>query len=296
MNFTKSAWFESKNKIAVVTNGTAIDGKGQSVKGYFEDISVIYRTAADLDIFGIELNTQNLLEIKNRIASIQQDFEAILIAGIKAPDCYQLLNMVKQELTIPVILDITGIAVATGAALLKISQHKKKLLNEIRFLSLGCNELKQAVLEQLFLLGAEPSLMVSCKKGGFEYAAYASNFTDIMIVFDFQYEHIQLITMELPDDPVVILLNRNLNCYIPELTRMRPDVTVIPFEADQNSGIDVSLACPYLLRSALDQKINRISPDFLVSASVSMAANTQSDPLSTEITDNRYNLMIDQKD
>ena len=65
MNHSENAYrFESNNnKIAVVTNGTAIDTMEYSVKTYMEAIAEVYKSAG-LDIFGIELNTRNLLEIK----------------------------------------------------------------------------------------------------------------------------------------------------------------------------------------------------------------------------------------
>ncbi|NLL12776.1 MAG: hypothetical protein GX267_05180 [Fibrobacter sp.] len=286
MNHSENAYrFESNNnKIAVVTNGTAIDTMEYSVKTYMEAIAEVYKSAG-LDIFGIELNTRNLLEIKNSIVSLQQDFGAVLIAGIKAPGCYQLLNMVKQELTIPVILEVTGVAVAIGATILNISKDKNKLLNEMRFLCLGCNELKRAVLEQLFLIGADPSLVVSCRKGGFEYAAYASHFSDIVMVFDFQYEHIKRIAMELPSNPVLMLLSHNLSDHISKLAKVRPDAFIIPYDSIQSESIEAALSGPYLLRNAIDQKLKKITPDMLKSASMSLVEFAQSNRLLPELMD-----------
>lgn len=296
MNYLENApRLENKKlRIAIVTNGTAITGSECDVKAYMEAIAMVYKSTADLDAYGIELNTRNILEIKNNIVSLQQDFGAVMIAGIKAPDCYQLLNMVKQELTIPVILEITGVAVAIGAAILNVSKRNNKLINEMHFLCLGSNELKKAVLQQLFLLGADPSLMISCRKGGFEYAAYSSNATDMMIVFDFQYEHIRRITVSLPPNPVLIFLNRNLNRHIPELEKIRPDAVIISFDSTQKSDIGAVLTCPYLLRIALDQKLKRITPEMLKSASVSLADFAQSNRLLPEIMGRRSRSMIDQ--
>lgn len=269
--------FESKRKIAVVTNGTATTGLEQSLKNYTEPVTDLFKSKTDLDFFNIKLDTRNLQEIKNNIVSLQQDYNAVVIAGVKAPGCYQLLSMVTKELTIPVIMELTGVAVATGAAIINVSKLIKKPLDEMRFLCLGCNELKKAVLQQLFLLGANPSLMVSCRKGGFDYAAYGSTFAEIVVVFDFKYEHIRLITMELPSNPVLIILNKNLNAYIPEIVKIRSDAVVIPYLSNQKDGIGAVSACHYLLRTALEKEVKRITPDMHKSASVSLADFVQLD-------------------
>ncbi len=290
-------------QIAAVTNERA-NWLGKitpyTTETYIREISSVYKSAADLEIFNIELNTGNLQEIKKTIVCLQSSFSGVLLTGINNPACYQLQNLLRGEMTIPVISEVTGIAVALGAAVLNVTKIKKKSLNEMRFLSLGNNVLKIAALQQLFLLGADPSMMFSSKNGGFEYASYASMFTDLLIVFDFQIDYIRRIVMELPAKPILFFLNRNLNHYIPSIVKFRPDALIITLDSKRKNSLNAALSCPYLLRAAMDQKSKHITSAMLKSASVSLAgllsskSVTETNRLLPDVEDKRLKLILDR--
>lgn len=290
-------------QIAAVTNERA-NWLGKinpyTTETYIKKISSVYKSAADLEIFNIELNTGNLHEIEKTIVCLQSSFSGVLLTGINNPACYQLQNLLKQEMTIPVISETTGIAVALGAVILNATKIKKKQLNEMRFLSLGSNLLKISALQHLFLLGADPSMMFSSKNGGFEYASYASMFTDVLIVFDFQIDYIRRIVMELPAKPILVFLNRNLIDYISGINKLRPDALIITLDSTRKNGLDAALSCPYLLRAAMDQMSKHITPAMLKSASISLAdllslkSVTETNRLLPDIMDKRLKSIIDQ--
>src|SRR5436305_9758962 len=80
------------NLVAVVSNGTAVLGLGNigalAGKPVMEGKGVLFKRFADIDVFDIELNTQDPKEVVLACRLLEPTFDGINLEDIKAPDCF----------------------------------------------------------------------------------------------------------------------------------------------------------------------------------------------------------------
>src|SRR6186997_1303820 len=79
------------NLVAVVTNGTAVLGLGNigavAGKPVMEGKGVLFKRFADIDVFDIELDTQDPDEVIRCVKALEPTFGGINLEDIKAPEC-----------------------------------------------------------------------------------------------------------------------------------------------------------------------------------------------------------------
>jgi malate dehydrogenase (oxaloacetate-decarboxylating)(NADP+) len=79
------------NLVAVVTNGTAVLGLGnigaQAGKPVMEGKAVLFKRFADIDVFDIELASENPQDIIRTCQLLEPTFGGINLEDIKAPEC-----------------------------------------------------------------------------------------------------------------------------------------------------------------------------------------------------------------
>src|SRR6202051_3809674 len=111
------------NLVAVVTNGTAVLGLGNigaaAGKPVMEGKGVLFKRFADIDVFDIELATENADEIIRTCQLLEPTFGGINLEDIKAPECFYIEEELKKTMKIPVFHDDQhGTAIISGAGLL----------------------------------------------------------------------------------------------------------------------------------------------------------------------------------
>lgn len=263
------------NLVAVVTNGTAVPGLGDigphAAKPFMESLVSVYKTVADLDLFDLEISSNDPDEFVMALNAFQPSFGGILVVGIKAPDCYHIGSLAKQRQSIPVLLESTGVAVAMGAAVLNISRLLGKSLEQLRFSCIGKNELKKAFLKHLSLLGINSKSIDLYKSDSLEFGMLLSRDYDVLIFFEDQPEFILKGFKELKGNPLIILANKKLSEIVPVLEKIKPDAIIVPFDPILKNGIDGALSCPYLLRHAMNNRFPCISAKMLISATYAIA-------------------------
>ena len=82
------------NLVAVVSNGTAVLGLGnigpEAGKPVMEGKGVLFKRFADIDVFDIELNTEDPKEIIRTTELLEPTFGVINLEDIKAPECFEI--------------------------------------------------------------------------------------------------------------------------------------------------------------------------------------------------------------
>ena len=111
------------NLVAVVTNGTAVLGLGNigplAGKPVMEGKAVLFKRFADIDVFDIELATEDPREIIRTCQLLEPTFGGINLEDIKAPECFLIEEELRRTMKIPVFHDDQhGTAIISGAALL----------------------------------------------------------------------------------------------------------------------------------------------------------------------------------
>ena len=125
------------NLVAVITNGTAVLGLGnigpEASKPVMEGKGVLFKIFADIDVFDIEIDTENVDEFVETVKRIAPTFGGINLEDIKAPEAFEIERRLKEELDIPVMHDDQhGTAIISSAALLNAVELAGKKLEEVK--------------------------------------------------------------------------------------------------------------------------------------------------------------------
>ena len=100
-------------------------------------LRIITPAFADVDVFDIEVNSEDPDEVIRTVRNIAPTFGGINLEDIKAPECFYIEETLKRELDIPVFHDDQhGTAIISGAALLNAVELVGKDLGNM-FLDIG---------------------------------------------------------------------------------------------------------------------------------------------------------------
>src|SRR5699024_4217363 len=111
------------NLVAVISNGTAVLGLGnigpEASKPVMEGKGLLFKIFAGIDVFDIEVGTENVEEFIATVKNIAPTFGGINLEDIKSPEAFEIERRLKEELDIPVMHDDQhGTAIISAAALI----------------------------------------------------------------------------------------------------------------------------------------------------------------------------------
>jgi len=82
------------NMVAVISNGTTVLGLGnigpEASKPVMEGKAVLFKVFADVDVFDLELNSQDVNAFVNSVKSLEPTFGGINLEDLKAPACFEI--------------------------------------------------------------------------------------------------------------------------------------------------------------------------------------------------------------
>lgn len=130
------------NLVAVISNGTAVLGLGnigpEASKPVMEGKGLLFKIFAGIDVFDIEIDTENVDEFIETVKRIAPTFGGINLEDIKAPEAFEIETRLKQELDIPIMHDDQhGTAIISTAALLNALEIAEKNIDEVRLVISG---------------------------------------------------------------------------------------------------------------------------------------------------------------
>src|SRR3954465_9480000 len=146
------------NLVGVVTNGTAVLGLGNigplAGKPVMEGKAVLFKRFADIDVFDIELATENADEIIRTCQILEPTFGGINLEDIKAPECFYIEETLRKTMKIPVFHDDQhGTAIISGAALLNALEIVGKEIGEVTVVFSGAGAAAISTAEHYVRLG-----------------------------------------------------------------------------------------------------------------------------------------------
>ncbi|HHO68841.1 MAG TPA: malate dehydrogenase, partial [Gammaproteobacteria bacterium] len=111
------------NLVAVITDGSAVLGLGNvgalAGKPVMEGKGVLFKRFADIDVFDIEVDTQDVDAFVQTVSHIAGGFGGINLEDIGAPRCFEIERRLVEMLDIPVFHDDQhGTAIIICAGLL----------------------------------------------------------------------------------------------------------------------------------------------------------------------------------
>ena len=146
------------NLVAVVTNGTAVLGLGNigplASKPVMEGKGVLFKKFADIDVFDLEIQENDLDKLVDVIAALEPTFGGINLEDIKAPDCFYVERELRKRMKIPVFHDDQhGTAIVVGAAFLNGLKVLGKDIKQVKLVTSGAGAAALACLGLLMKLG-----------------------------------------------------------------------------------------------------------------------------------------------
>ncbi|CAA6821601.1 MAG: NADP-dependent malic enzyme (EC [uncultured Thiotrichaceae bacterium] len=299
------------NLVGVISEGSAVLGLGNvgglAGKPVMEGKGVLFKRFADVDVFDIEVATQDTEEFIQTVKNIAPTFGGINLEDISAPRCFEIEKRLQAMLDIPVFHDDQhGTAVIICAGLMGALELQNKKMADVRIVCIGAGAAGIASMNLLTALGASKENLYMIDRKGIiqterddlnEYkAAYAVE-TERRSLADACEGADVIIGLSGPDlisvrmlnsmapNPIVFALSNPNPEISPELAlATRDDLIMATGRSDYPNQINNVLCFPFLFRGALDVRARSINTEMLV-ATVHALAELAKEPVPQSVLD-----------
>jgi len=289
------------NLVAVISNGTAVLGLGNigplASKPVMEGKGLLLKTFADIDVFDIEVDTEDPEEFISTVVNISKTFGGINLEDIKAPECFEIEKRIAEQTDIPVMHDDQhGTAIISGAALLNAAELQEKKLSEIKVVVIGAGASAIACANHYVALGVTRSniLMVDSKgivtkkrleagelnefKEAFAHDIKDGDLGDALVGADVLLGLSKggLVSKEMiasmAKKPIIFALANPTPEIMPEeILEVRDDAIIATGRSDYPNQVNNVLGFPYIFRGALDVRAKDITQNMKMAATMSLA-------------------------
>jgi malate dehydrogenase (oxaloacetate-decarboxylating)(NADP+) len=288
------------NLVAVVTNGTAVLGLGNigalAGKPVMEGKGNLFKVFADLDVFDLEVNSQDPADVIRFCQLLEPSVGGINLEDIKAPECFVIEETLRKTMRIPVFHDDQhGTAIISGAALLNALEVVGKKIDEVRVVFSGAGASAIASATHYLRLGVKQEHIVMCDKAGVIYegrtehldpykarfanATKARTITEALVDADVfvGLSAAGAVTREMiagmARDPIVFALANPVPEILPEeVATVRGDAIVATGRSDYPNQVNNVLGFPFIFRGALDARATEVNEEMKMAATRALAA------------------------
>jgi malate dehydrogenase (oxaloacetate-decarboxylating)(NADP+) len=287
------------NLVGVVSNGTAVLGLGNigalAGKPVMEGKGVLFKRFADIDVFDIELDTQNPDEIIRTCQILEPTFGGINLEDIKAPECFYIEEELRKTMKIPVFHDDQhGTAIISAAGLLNALEIAGKKIEEIRVVFNGAGAAAISCAAHYVRLGVRLEHILMCDTKGVIYegrtegmnpykARYAAR-TDARTLAEalagadvfFGLSSANCVTADMvkamaPSPIIFALANPDPEISYDIAKSARPDAIVATGRSDYPNQVNNVLGFPFIFRGALDVRATTINDEMKLAATRALA-------------------------
>ena len=286
------------NLVAVISNGTAVLGLGdigpEAGKPVMEGKGLLFKIFADIDVFDIEIDEKDIDKFVNTVIAIAPTFGGINLEDIKAPECFEIEERIKEALDIPVMHDDQhGTAIITAAGLLNTLELTGKKIQDIKivvngagasavsctrlYIALGVDKKNIIMLDSKGVLHKDRTDLNEVKKGFVtekdihtleEAVEGADMFLGLSVGGALKKEYL----LKMANNPVVFALaNPTPEIGYEEAMETRPDLIMATGRSDFPNQINNVLGFPFIFRGALDVKATTINEEMKLAASKALA-------------------------
>ena len=282
------------NLVAVITDGSAVLGLGNvgplAAKPVMEGKAVLFKHFAGINVFNIELDTQNVDEIVNTIKNIAPTFGGINLEDISAPRCFEIEERLIEELDIPVFHDDQhGTAIIVAAGLLNALEIQGKSITSAKIVVAGGGSAGIATLDLLLNLGFNKENMILVDRRGVvskeqisivnKYKAAFAVDTDKKTLADaldgadvfIGVARGNLVTKKMvksmAKNPIIFALsNPDPEISVKDVFACRDDALMATGRSDFPNQVNNVLGFPYIFRGALDANSRIINTEMKIAA------------------------------
>jgi malate dehydrogenase (oxaloacetate-decarboxylating) len=157
------------NTVAVISDGSAVLGLGnigaKASLPVMEGKCILFKEFANIDAIPIVIESQDTKVIIDTIKQITSVFGGINLEDISSPRCFEIENILKKELDIPVFHDDQhGTAIVALAGLINALKLANKKFEDIKIVVNGAGASAIAVTK--FILNKNPKDVIMCDSKG----------------------------------------------------------------------------------------------------------------------------------
>ncbi|MGI9374285.1 MAG: NADP-dependent malic enzyme, partial [Hyphomicrobiales bacterium] len=282
------------NLVAVISNGTAVLGLGAigalASKPVMEGKAVLFKKFAGVDVFDIEVEERDPEKFCNVVAALEPTFGGINLEDIKAPECFQIEDALKERMHIPVFHDDQhGTAIIVAAAVLNGLELSGKKPTDVKVVASGAGAASLACLNLLLSLGIQLENVwvtdidgvvyegrkeaMDPWKGKFAQKTDARTLDDVIDEADvflglsaggvLKPEMVK----RMGKNPLILALaNPNPEIQPDEARAVRPDAMICTGRSDYPNQVNNVLCFPYIFRGTLDVGATTINEDMKLAA------------------------------
>ncbi|HZU41383.1 MAG TPA: NADP-dependent malic enzyme [Terriglobales bacterium] len=287
------------NLVAVVSNGTAVLGLGNlgalASKPVMEGKGVLFKRFADIDVFDLEINSENPEEIIRTCQLLEPTFGGINLEDIKSPECFYIEETLRKTMRIPVFHDDQhGTAIISGAALLNALELVHKNIHEIRMVVCGAGAAGLASAEHYVHLGVKRENITLVDIDGVVYRGreksmdeYKARFAqdtpmrtlaevvrgcDVLLGLSAKGVFTPDMLRTMAPRPIIFAMaNPDPEITYEEARAARPDALVATGRSDYPNQVNNVLGFPFIFRGALDVRATTINHEMELAATRALA-------------------------
>ncbi|OHV10503.1 malic enzyme-like NAD(P)-binding protein [Kushneria phosphatilytica] len=297
------------NLVAVISNGSAILGLGNlgalASKPVMEGKGVLFKRFAGINAVDIEVDVAEPQAFIDTVTHIADSWGGINLEDIKAPECFEIENALKQRCSIPVFHDDQhGTAIVTAAGLLNALEIAGKSLESAHIVCLGAGSAAIACMKLLIEMGARNEQIDMLDSKGVIHSG-RSDLNPYKAQFATETEHRTLddaiegadvfIGLSGPNllsteqlkrmgaNPIVFACsNPDPEIHPDEAHAARDDVIMATGRSDYPNQVNNVLGFPFIFRGALDVRASDITEAMKIAA-VHALRNIAREPVTREV-------------
>ena len=297
------------NLVAVITDGSAVLGLGNvgalAGKPVMEGKGVLFKRFANIDVFDIEVSTQDVNEFVNTVVNIAPTFGGINLEDISAPRCFEIEKQLIEKLDIPVFHDDQhGTAIIIAAGLINALEIQGKILSQIKIVCIGAGAAATASMNLLISMGLDKNNIRMIDRKGVIHSARddlnkykqtfavdtgernltdAMNNADVMIGVSGPNLVDETMIKSMANKPVVFALSNPEPEIAPAIAHAaRDDLIMATGRSDYPNQVNNVLGFPFIFRGALDVRASCINIEMQIAA-VNALASLAKEPVPDEV-------------
>jgi malate dehydrogenase (oxaloacetate-decarboxylating)(NADP+) len=293
------------NLVAVVTNGTAILGLGNigplAGKPVMEGKAVLFKRFADIDVFDLEVSSQSPDDMIRLCRLIEPTFGGINLEDIRAPECFEIEQALREQLSIPVFHDDQhGTAIISGAALLNALEIAGKEIGQARAVFNGAGAAGLSTADHYVRLGMRKENIILCDVDGVIYEgrekgmnpynsryavktsmrtlAEAMRGADVFVGLSVGGCVTREMVRSMADRPIIFAMaNPEPEISYEAAKAERPDAIVATGRSDFPNQVNNVLGFPFIFRGALDVRARAVNEAMQIAATRALATIAKED-------------------
>jgi len=287
------------NLVAVISNGTAVLGLGNigslAGKPVMEGKGVLFKRFADIDVFDIEIDSEDPQDVIRTCQLIAPTFGGINLEDIRAPECFEIEETLKRTLDIPVFHDDQhGTAIISAAALLNALEITNKKIEDVQVVVSGAGAASIACMKLYKDLGVTPGNIVMTDSRGVIYRgrgegmnrhkeefavettkrtlADAIDGADVFVGLSMAGLVTREMVESMASQPIIFAMaNPDPEITPTEVSEVRKDAITATGRSDFPNQVNNVLGFPFIFRGALDVRASAINEEMKKAAVFALA-------------------------